>query len=59
MLWQVFNPATGEIVANVPCMGHKETNDAISSAHDAFYCMRLLTDSQLNMQYSQRIIRTE
>ncbi|KAF3448800.1 hypothetical protein FNV43_RR09513 [Rhamnella rubrinervis] len=33
---EVFNPATGEVIANVPCMGHKETSDAISSAHDAF-----------------------
>ncbi|XP_015890074.3 succinate-semialdehyde dehydrogenase, mitochondrial [Ziziphus jujuba] len=33
---EVSNPATGEVIANVPCMGHKETNDAISSAHDAF-----------------------
>jgi succinate-semialdehyde dehydrogenase len=33
---EVHNPATGEVIANVPCMGGKETNDAISSAYDAF-----------------------
>ncbi|KAF7140952.1 hypothetical protein RHSIM_Rhsim06G0244300 [Rhododendron simsii] len=33
---KVHNPATGEVIANVPCMGGKETNDAISSAYDAF-----------------------
>ncbi|KAJ9183258.1 hypothetical protein P3X46_007139 [Hevea brasiliensis] len=40
---QVLNPATGEVVADVPCMGGKETNDAISSAHDAFYSWSNLT----------------
>ena len=34
--WQVLNPATGEVIADVPCMGAKETNDAITSAFDAF-----------------------
>ncbi|CAK7326038.1 unnamed protein product [Dovyalis caffra] len=33
---QVLNPATGEVIANVPCMGRRETDDAISSANDAF-----------------------
>lgn len=33
---QVNNPATGEVVANVACMGAKETNDAIASAYEAF-----------------------
>ncbi|KAK2654433.1 hypothetical protein Ddye_014289 [Dipteronia dyeriana] len=33
---EVLNPATGEVVADVSCMGRKETNDAISSATDAF-----------------------
>ncbi|KAK1372394.1 Succinate-semialdehyde dehydrogenase [Heracleum sosnowskyi] len=33
---QVNNPATGEVIANVACMGNRETNDAISSAYDAF-----------------------
>lgn len=41
MSHQVYNPATGEVVANVPCMGGRETNDAISSAYDAFTSMRL------------------
>ena len=41
MLWQVYNPATGESIADVACMGGRETNDAISSAYDAFRCMRL------------------
>lgn len=38
LAWQVSNPATGEVIVNVPCMGRKETNDAISSASDAFKC---------------------
>ncbi|XP_057248537.1 succinate-semialdehyde dehydrogenase, mitochondrial isoform X2 [Beta vulgaris subsp. vulgaris] len=33
---EVTNPATGDVVANVPCMGVRETNDAISAAHEAF-----------------------
>ncbi|XP_038689991.1 succinate-semialdehyde dehydrogenase, mitochondrial isoform X2 [Tripterygium wilfordii] len=33
---KVCNPATGELIADVACMGGKETNDAISSAYDAF-----------------------
>lgn len=37
--WQVFNPATGKIVADVACMGTKETNDAIASSYEAFPCM--------------------
>jgi succinate-semialdehyde dehydrogenase len=41
MSWQVYNPATGEVIADVPCMGGRETNDAISSAYEAFYCMEL------------------
>jgi succinate-semialdehyde dehydrogenase len=39
--WQVFNPATGEVIVDVACMGRKETNDAISSAYDAYSCMEL------------------
>lgn len=35
------NPATGEVIANVACMGGRETNDAIASAYDAFNCMSL------------------
>ena len=41
LLWQVYNPATGEVIANVACMGGRETNDAIASAYDAFHCMKL------------------
>lgn len=41
MTRQVNNPATGEIIADVPCMGGRETNNAISSAYDAFNCMGL------------------
>ncbi|KAL5811534.1 hypothetical protein ACOSQ3_028272 [Xanthoceras sorbifolium] len=33
---EVHNPATGEVLADVSCMGQKETNDAISSAYDTF-----------------------
>ena len=36
---QVYNPATGESIADVACMGGKETNDAIASAYDAYRCM--------------------
>lgn len=36
---QVNNPATGEIVADVACMGVKETNDAIASSYEAFQCV--------------------
>ncbi|GER52812.1 subtilase family protein [Striga asiatica] len=35
---EVQNPATGEVITNVSCMGRRETNDAIASAHDAFLC---------------------
>lgn len=42
LMWpQVRNPATGDVIANVPCMGAKETNDAISSANDAFACKKI------------------
>ena len=40
MSWQVYNPGTGESIADIACMGAKETNDAISSAYEAFRCMR-------------------
>ncbi|KAL2897365.1 Succinate-semialdehyde dehydrogenase mitochondrial [Bienertia sinuspersici] len=33
---QVTNPATGDVVANVSCMGARETNDAISAAYETF-----------------------
>ncbi|KAL3627136.1 Succinate-semialdehyde dehydrogenase, mitochondrial [Castilleja foliolosa] len=34
--FEVQNPATGEVIANVSSMGQKETREAIASAHDAF-----------------------
>ncbi|KAL3503770.1 hypothetical protein ACH5RR_038219 [Cinchona calisaya] len=40
---KVCNPATGEVIANVPCMGKKETNDAVNSAFDAFNSWKKLT----------------
>lgn len=48
---KVLNPATGEVVAIVPCMGQSETNNAISSAYDAFRSWSKLTASER----SQRI----
>ncbi|CAO2826565.1 unnamed protein product [Amaranthus hypochondriacus] len=33
---EVTNPATGDVVSTVPCMGAKETNDAISAAYETF-----------------------
>lgn len=40
---KVNNPATGEVIANVACMGGRETNDAIASAYDAFNSWSKLT----------------
>ncbi|KAK3025094.1 hypothetical protein RJ639_044334, partial [Escallonia herrerae] len=34
--FKVHNPSTGEVIANVPCMGRRETDDAIASAYDSF-----------------------
>eukprot|EP00246_Nothoceros_aenigmaticus_P000704 TRINITY_DN1093_c0_g2_i1.p1 TRINITY_DN1093_c0_g2~~TRINITY_DN1093_c0_g2_i1.p1 ORF type:complete len:553 (+),score=100.40 TRINITY_DN1093_c0_g2_i1:52-1710(+) len=33
----VNNPATGELITDVPCMGGKETNAAIDAAYDALH----------------------
>lgn len=33
---QVYNPATGQVVAEVPVMGAEETGQAIAAAHEAF-----------------------
>ncbi|KAL7592383.1 hypothetical protein Lser_V15G35384 [Lactuca serriola] len=33
---EVNNPASGDVIASVACMGERETKDAISSAYDAF-----------------------
>lgn len=41
MPWQVYNPATGESIVDVACMGGRETNDAISAAYDAYGCKKL------------------
>ncbi|KAK3152258.1 hypothetical protein QOZ80_2BG0156490 [Eleusine coracana subsp. coracana] len=43
---EVQNPATGEVLANVPCMGSRETSDAIASANDAFRAWSKLTASE-------------
>ncbi|KAI3997030.1 hypothetical protein MKX01_021306 [Papaver californicum] len=43
---QVNNPATGEVITNVPCMGRKETTDAISSASEAFKTWSKLTANE-------------
>ncbi|KAG8069932.1 hypothetical protein GUJ93_ZPchr0006g44410 [Zizania palustris] len=43
---EVENPATGEILANVSCMGSRETSDAIASAHTTFYSWSKLTASE-------------
>ncbi|KAF5803431.1 putative succinate-semialdehyde dehydrogenase (NAD(+)) [Helianthus annuus] len=33
---EVHNPANGQVIASVACMGDKEAKDAISAAYDAF-----------------------
>ncbi|XP_020223552.1 succinate-semialdehyde dehydrogenase, mitochondrial [Cajanus cajan] len=33
---KVYNPATGESIVDIACMGGRETNDAISAAYDAY-----------------------
>ncbi|XP_030488649.1 succinate-semialdehyde dehydrogenase, mitochondrial [Cannabis sativa] len=43
---KVYNPSTGEVIADVPCMGQRETNDAISSAYDAYTSWSKLTASE-------------
>ncbi|CAN6689108.1 unnamed protein product [Malus baccata var. baccata] len=43
---KVHNPATGEVITTVPCMGQRETNDAISSAYGAFSSWSNLTASE-------------
>lgn len=43
---KVYNPATGEVITDVACMGGKETNDAISSAYDAFSSWSKLTAAE-------------
>ncbi|WOL16483.1 succinate-semialdehyde dehydrogenase, mitochondrial [Canna indica] len=43
---QVQNPATGDVIVSVPCMGKTETMSAISSAHDTYYSWSKLTASE-------------
>lgn len=43
---EVHNPATGELITNVSCMGTRETNDAIASAQDTFASWRKLTAAE-------------
>ncbi|PSS06286.1 Succinate-semialdehyde dehydrogenase [Actinidia chinensis var. chinensis] len=43
---KVHNPATGEVIANVPCMGGRETDDAIASAYNAFQSWSKLTAAE-------------
>ncbi|EXB51249.1 Succinate-semialdehyde dehydrogenase [Morus notabilis] len=43
---EVRNPATGEVIADVSCMGQKETNDAISSAYNAYNSWSKLTATE-------------
>ncbi|KAF8412660.1 hypothetical protein HHK36_000628 [Tetracentron sinense] len=43
---EVYNPATGDVIANVPCMGRRETDDAISSAYGAFNSWSKLTATE-------------
>ncbi|XP_011628893.1 succinate-semialdehyde dehydrogenase, mitochondrial isoform X2 [Amborella trichopoda] len=43
---KVENPATGELIADIPFMGRKETTDAISAAYNAFHSWSKLTGSE-------------
>ncbi|KAK3428450.1 succinate-semialdehyde dehydrogenase, mitochondrial [Eucalyptus grandis] len=43
---KVHNPATGEVITEVPCMGSRETKDAISSAYDAFQSWSKVTAAE-------------
>ncbi|XP_020680925.1 succinate-semialdehyde dehydrogenase, mitochondrial [Dendrobium catenatum] len=43
---KVENPATGELIANVPFMGKKEAGDAISSAYSTFNSWSKLSASE-------------
>jgi len=35
---EVHNPAIGEVLENVSCVGSRETSDAIASVHSTFNC---------------------
>ncbi|XP_041991412.1 succinate-semialdehyde dehydrogenase, mitochondrial-like [Salvia splendens] len=43
---EVINPATGEVITNVSCMGARETNDAIASAQEAFVSWSKVTAAE-------------
>ncbi|KAJ8503963.1 hypothetical protein OPV22_004849 [Ensete ventricosum] len=43
---QVQNPATGDVITSVPCMGRNETTSAISSAYNTFSSWSKLTASE-------------
>ncbi|CAM8950351.1 unnamed protein product [Rhodiola kirilowii] len=43
---QIQNPATGDVITDVACMGGRETSDAIASAHHAFQSWSKLTASE-------------
>ncbi|XP_019196987.1 PREDICTED: succinate-semialdehyde dehydrogenase, mitochondrial [Ipomoea nil] len=43
---KVCNPATGEVITDVPLMGRKETNDAIASASNAFHSWSKVTAAE-------------
>ncbi|KAJ1703347.1 hypothetical protein LUZ63_003126 [Rhynchospora breviuscula] len=43
---EVQNPATGDVIASVPCMGSKETTDAISSAYSTYSSWSKLTAAE-------------
>ncbi|XP_047315333.1 succinate-semialdehyde dehydrogenase, mitochondrial [Impatiens glandulifera] len=43
---KVQNPATGDVIANVPCMGGRETIDAIGSASETFSSWSKLTAAE-------------
>ncbi|KAI3810071.1 hypothetical protein L1987_19678 [Smallanthus sonchifolius] len=58
---EVYNPANGEVIASVACMGEREAKDAITSAYDAFSHWSKLTaldrSSRLRKWYQISIIR--
>uniref|UniRef100_A0A7N0TPN6 Aldehyde dehydrogenase domain-containing protein n=1 Tax=Kalanchoe fedtschenkoi TaxID=63787 RepID=A0A7N0TPN6_KALFE len=43
---QVRNPATGDVITDVACMGGRETIDAIASAYDAYHSWSKHTASE-------------
>jgi succinate-semialdehyde dehydrogenase len=43
---EIQNPATGDVIASVPCMGGKETADAISSAYSTYSSWSKLTAAE-------------